>query len=64
MNENMGSNKKKKKEEYASEWDFSEGFGGMPEEVDLTQNLGCVPERKKKPHLLKPSDMETKKKAG
>jgi hypothetical protein len=58
----MGSNRKEKKEEYAPELDFSEGFGGLPEDLDLTQNLGCVPERKKKPNHLKPSDIEIKKK--
>jgi len=63
MNETMAGKHKKKKDEFASEWDFSEGFGGLPEDLDLTQNLGCVPERKKKPNLIKPSDSETKKKA-
>jgi hypothetical protein len=61
MSKTLGNNQKKKKEEYATEWDFSEGFGGLPEDLDLTQNLGCVPERKKKPNHLKPSDSETKK---
>jgi hypothetical protein len=36
----------------AEEPDYSEGFGGLPDESSLTDNLGCVPERpktKKKP---------------
>jgi|UPI0002A6D7DA hypothetical protein len=26
----------------AETWDFSEGFGGIPENVSLTQNIGCA----------------------
>ncbi|WP_291780012.1 hypothetical protein [Cecembia sp.] len=36
------------KKEEAKEWDFSEGFGGFPEEIDLKHNLGCASGRKKK----------------
>ncbi|MGY6744989.1 MAG: hypothetical protein ACXIUQ_19820 [Cecembia sp.] len=34
--------------EQAEEWDLSEGFGGLPEDIDLKHNLGCVSDRKKK----------------
>jgi hypothetical protein len=34
--------------EEPKEWDFSEGFGGFPEEIDLKHNLGCASGRKKK----------------
>jgi hypothetical protein len=38
--------KKKSKERLsaplAETWDFSEGFGGIPENVSLTQNIGCA----------------------
>lgn len=30
------------KEPLADEWDFSEGFGGIPENVSLTKNIGCA----------------------
>jgi hypothetical protein len=29
-------------ERYSEEWDFSEGFGGIPENVSLTKNIGCA----------------------
>lgn len=35
-------------EEFADDWDFSEGFGGIPEDVDLTKNIGCASDGKKK----------------
>jgi hypothetical protein len=41
--------KKSEKEEMASEWDFSEGFGGIPENVSLTKNIGCASDSKPKP---------------
>ena len=40
-------------EEEAEDWDFSDGFGGFPEEIDLKQNLGCASDRKKKARNLK-----------
>jgi hypothetical protein len=49
--------KKKEKEEIAEEWDFSEGFGGIPEDVDLTKNIGCASNSKKK----KPNSNDPKK---
>ena len=33
---------KNQKETLADEWDFSEGFGGIPENVSLTKNIGCA----------------------
>ena len=39
--------KKEQKEEEAEEWDFSEGFGGIPDDVDLTRNIGCASDSKK-----------------
>jgi hypothetical protein len=47
----MKSEKKSKKkppEQEAEEWDFSEGFGGIPENVDLTRNIGCASNSKSK----------------
>jgi hypothetical protein len=38
----------KDKPEYANEWDFSEGFGGIPDEIDLKHNLGCASGKSKK----------------
>ncbi|SIS64588.1 hypothetical protein [Belliella pelovolcani] len=34
--------KPKKSEEEAEDWDFSEGFGGIPDDLDLTKNIGCT----------------------
>lgn len=28
--------------DFADEWDFSGGFGGIPQDVDLTKNIGCA----------------------
>jgi hypothetical protein len=36
-----------KPKQEAEEVDFSEGFGGIPNDASLTGNLGCVPDRKK-----------------
>lgn len=33
---------KVQKETLAEEIDFSEGFGGIPENVSLTKNIGCA----------------------
>ncbi|MBS9523424.1 hypothetical protein KIH41_14275 [Litoribacter ruber] len=35
------------KEDLAEEWDFSEGFGGLPDDADLTGNIGCASGRRK-----------------
>lgn len=44
----MKEEKKKVNEEQAEEWDFSEGFGGIPDDVDLTRNIGCASDSKKR----------------
>lgn len=47
-----GLQMKKKKlpeEPMATEWDLSEGFGILPNDVSLTQNIGCVGGKSKKP---------------
>jgi len=35
-------------EEPVDELDVSEGFGGFPDDVSLTQNLGCASNQRKK----------------
>ncbi len=40
--------KKMPQEPIATEWDFSEGFGILPADVSLTQNIGCVGGKSKK----------------
>jgi hypothetical protein len=52
----MKKEKKINPEKLAEEWDFSEGFGGIPQDVDLTKNIGCASSGKKKavtPNLRK-----------
>ncbi|EKB50779.1 hypothetical protein [Cecembia lonarensis] len=44
----------------AEEWDFSDGFGGLPEEIDLKHNLGCASDRKKKDSKSKTDDQNKK----
>ena len=46
---NNKSKKKPGKEIEAEEWDFSEGMGILPENISLTQNIGCVSGKTKKP---------------
>ncbi|MFD2035880.1 hypothetical protein ACFSKL_13840 [Belliella marina] len=43
----MAKKTDRKKEKEAEEWDFSEGFGGIPDDVDLTRNIGCASDSKK-----------------
>lgn len=38
--------KKVIEDEMISEVDFSEGFGGIPENVSLTKNIGCASDSK------------------
>ncbi|WP_187176641.1 hypothetical protein [Algoriphagus sp. AK58] len=47
--------KKKKlpEEPMATEWDLSEGFGILPNDIPLTQNIGCVGGKPKKPDSSK-----------
>lgn len=45
-----GKHKPKKKpieEAYAEDWDLENGMGILPEDISLTQNIGCVGGRKK-----------------
>ncbi|WP_168196215.1 hypothetical protein [Echinicola soli] len=44
----MSKKDKKKQQEEAAEWDLSEGFGGIPEDVELTKNIGCASNSRKK----------------
>jgi hypothetical protein len=34
--------KQKKPEELAEEWDLSKGMGILPDDIPLTQNIGCA----------------------
>lgn len=38
----------KETESEAEEWDLSEGMGILPEDIPLTQNIGCVGGKTKK----------------
>ena len=45
--------KKKTEQEEAPEWDLRQGMGILPDEISLTQNIGCVgakPGKDEKPH--------------
>lgn len=44
----------------AKEWDLREGMGIIPQGVSLTQNIGCVPNKKAKPET--PTQIPTDKK--
>lgn len=49
---------KVQKETLAEEIDFSEGFGGIPENVSLTKNIGCASnsgDKDKKSRKISPS---------
>jgi hypothetical protein len=37
-----------KPEEQAEEWDLSQGMGILPPDISLTQNIGCVGNKKEK----------------
>lgn len=45
--------KKKTEEVFEKEVDYSEGFGGIPDDADLTKNIGCVSNNKKTPKKIK-----------
>jgi len=47
-------------EETTDELDVSEGFGGFPDDVSLTQSLGCASNQRKKTTLdiLKTEDKD------
>ena len=37
----------------AEDWDLSEGMGILPSDIPLTQNIGCVGGKSKKPESSK-----------
>jgi len=37
------------------EWDLSQPFGIFPDDISLTQNIGCVGGKKKKEPSVKPN---------
>jgi hypothetical protein len=43
-------------EELISEVDYSEGFGGIPENVSLTKNIGCASDSKDKDKKIRKND--------
>jgi hypothetical protein len=43
-------------EELISEVDYSEGFGGIPENVSLTKNIGCASDSKGKDKKIRKND--------
>lgn len=47
--------KPKKQLKEVEEWDLSQGMGILPDEVSLTQNIGCVGDRKAKPKNSDPN---------
>lgn len=51
--------KPKTQESEAEEWDLSQGMGIFPDDISLTQNIGCVGGSGKKPSSEK-SDSENK----
>jgi hypothetical protein len=47
-NKNQPKSSEKVKEQKVDEIDFSEGFGGIPSDVDFNRNIGCASNSKKK----------------
>lgn len=45
--------KQKSQEPLAEEWDLSEGMSILPDNVSLTQNIGCVGGKPKKSKIEK-----------
>jgi hypothetical protein len=43
-------------DEMISEVDYSEGFGGIPENVSLTKNIGCASDSKGKNKKIRKND--------
>ena len=41
--------KSKKQPKTAEEWDLSQGMGILPDDISLTQNIGCVGDKSTKP---------------
>jgi hypothetical protein len=44
--------KQKPQKPLAEVWDFSEGMGILPVDISLTQNVGCVGGKDKKPKTV------------
>lgn len=55
----MKKEKDKEINKEAEDWDFSEGFGGLPEDLDLKHNLGCASGRQKKKQEIKQDSENT-----
>jgi len=47
-NNTQSKSSEKEKELEVDEFDFSEGFGGIPSDVEFTKNIGCASNSKKK----------------
>ncbi|SMD42116.1 hypothetical protein SAMN00777080_0653 [Aquiflexum balticum DSM 16537] len=57
MGKKSGNQRKKIiEEELISEVDYSEGFGGIPENVSLTKNIGCASDSKNKDKKIRKND--------
>jgi hypothetical protein len=50
--------KQKTQKPVAEEWDLSEGMGILPDDVSLTQNIGCVGGGNKKTKAERPADKD------
>lgn len=48
MKSKLEKPKEKREESEAEEWDLSQGMGILPDNVSLTQNIGCVGGKNKK----------------
>ncbi|SEG48375.1 hypothetical protein [Algoriphagus boritolerans] len=47
--------KQKSQKPPAEEWDMREGMGILPDDIPLTQNIGCVGGKTKKSNTEKPN---------
>lgn len=56
--EKQKSKEKNNGETYAEDWDLENGMGILPEDISLTQNIGCVGGRKKPTAKKKPNEGE------
>jgi len=45
---NKSKDKDSKKEKMADEFDYTDGFGGIPSDVQFSRNIGCASNSKKK----------------
>jgi hypothetical protein len=48
MKSKSEKSKLKTQEPEAEEWDLSQGMGILPDDISLTQNIGCVSGKSKK----------------